>query len=74
MTTTRLITIAKATVCGGKSVKPGDVVEASVKDAHYLTTTKAATYATDAPVAEKRGRKKAPINRMVDDAGLENRD
>jgi hypothetical protein len=69
------IIMLKSTICGGKSVKPGDVVEASAYDAFYLTATKAAKLAPedDAPVEKKtRGRK--PVNRMVGEEELENRD
>jgi hypothetical protein len=75
------ITILKSTVCGGLPVKPGDVVEASAKDAFYLTATKAAIatpdeeLADDAPAERKtRGNKKSPVNRMVDEDDLETRD
>lgn len=71
------ITILKSTVCGGASVRPGDVVEASAKDAFYLTSTKAAMTTpegeADAPAEKKTRGKKSPVNRMVDESDLETR-
>jgi len=69
----KTITMIKSTVCGGQSVKPGEVVEASDRDAFYLVATKAAKLEGDAPVEKKtRGRK--PANRMVGEEELESRD
>jgi hypothetical protein len=70
----KTITILKSTVCGGQSVKPGDVVEASARDAFYLIATKAAVPSDAVEAVEKRGRKKAPVNRMIDAEDLESRD
>lgn len=36
------IKILKDTICGGEKVKAGQIVEASVKDAHLLLATKKA--------------------------------
>lgn len=71
-----LIRMTKSTVCGGVAVKPGDMVEASDKDAFYLVATKAAVKVDGVAIEEapKRGRKKAPENRMIDPEELENRD
>jgi hypothetical protein len=68
---TKTITMMKSTVCGGVSVKPGDVVEASVRDAFFLISTKAAVEGGE---VKKKGGKKAPTNRMVDEDELMNRD
>jgi hypothetical protein len=70
------ILMLKSKVCGGVFVNPGDVVEASSADAFYLLATKAAVRAPDGEIAEespKRGRKKAPENRMISGEELENR-
>lgn len=67
---TKTITMMKSTVCGGVSVKPGDVVEASAKDAFYLISTKAAVEGGE---VKKKGGKKSPVNRMIDGEELENR-
>lgn len=71
--TTKTITMIKHTVCGGVPVNPGDVVEASLRDAYYLIATKAAIEgATEQPA--KRGRPRSPVNRMVEADEIENRD
>lgn len=77
MSDTKTITILKSTVCGGRPVQPGEVVDASSSDAFYLLATKAAT--TGGQLVEneekpRRGKKKAPINRMIDQEELEDRD
>jgi hypothetical protein len=70
-----IITILKSTVCGGVAVKPGDVVEASDRDAYYLIATKAAVHGgvvAEPPI--KRGRPRSPVNRMIESGEIENRD
>ncbi len=72
------IKMMKATVCGGRPVSVGEVVEASDRDAFYLIATKAAIESAAAAVADddapKRGRRRAPVNRMIEPGELENRD
>lgn len=68
-----IITMLKSTVCGGAAVKPGQVVEASDRDAYYLIATKAAMAgAVEQPA--KRGRPRSPVNRMIESGEIENRD
>lgn len=69
---TRSIEIVKNTICGGVRVRIGEIVEnASKKDAAFLINTKRAVpYDGEPP---KRGRKKAPENRMISGEELENR-
>lgn len=64
---TRTIRMLKQTVCGGVSVKPGDVVDATLRDAHYLVSTKAAEPCDEKP--KRRGK----ANRMIDQAELQTR-
>jgi len=53
MSDTRTIKIVKQTVCGGKTVSPGDVVEASLGDAFYLVNTGSALPVEAKPVEQK---------------------
>jgi len=64
---TRTIRILKQTVCGGVPVKPGDVIDATLRDARYLVNTKAAEPCDDKP------RRKGKTNRMLDQGELETR-
>ena len=66
------IKLLKSTVCGGKNVQCGEVVEASPKDAFYLLTTGAAVEYVE-PVKTTR-KTKAPSNKMVEEQELQNRD
>lgn len=65
--------ILVSTVCNGKPVKAGSVIEAEGSDARYLVITgKAVEYTEPAPKA--RAKKKSPVNRMIDSTELDNRD
>ncbi|MCK9563521.1 MAG: hypothetical protein M0R02_12480 [Bacteroidales bacterium] len=67
--TERTIRLLKHTVCGGKPVGPGEVVDASHRDASYLVATGAAEYCEGkAKPAVKRS------NKMVDVADLTTRE
>jgi len=61
------IKILKHTMCGGKAVRPGDVVDAMLGDARYLVNTGAAEPFVE---AEKPKRK----NKMIDTQEMEVRD
>lgn len=67
---TRTIKILKATVCGGLPVSPGDVVDASTGDAHYLINTQAAE-PFEKPVAEKPKAERKLKNKMISSKTLE---
>jgi hypothetical protein len=64
----KTIRLLKRTVCGGVPVAPGDVVDASARDASYLVATGAAEYCE--PKAKAAGKR----NKMVDVAELTTRE
>ena len=68
----KTIEILSDTVCGGKPVQKGAVVDVSPTDAHYLIATGKAV-ATER-VKKPKAKKKAPANKMVDIEALETRD
>ena len=68
MSETQTIKLLKNTVCGGRPVMKGDIVEASLKDARFLINRGRAE-AAEAP--KKRGRPKADKNKQVEPDELE---
>lgn len=82
------IRMLKASICDGKRVAVGDVVDASDKSGRFLLLSRKAmvfdepAHQAEEPEAEqpaeeapkKRGRKRAPVNRMVEGDEIENRD
>lgn len=77
------IKMLKSSICDGKRVSVDQVVDASDKAARFLLLTGKAVVSKSAPVVEedqpaedapqKRGRKRAPVNRMVEEDEIENR-
>lgn len=70
MNDTQTIKILKKTVCGGKPVSPGDVVEASLGDARYLVNTNSAVL-FEKPAVEVKPKRKT---KMIKSDELETRD
>lgn len=70
MSDTRTIKILKSTVCTGRPVKAGDVVDASLEDAWYLVNTGAA----EPFVEEEKPKAARKTNKMVNTKELEARD
>jgi hypothetical protein len=59
------IEILRSTNCGGKHVQPGDVVEASNRDANLLVGIGFAKQYTE-PQKPKSKAKRSPTNRMAE--------
>lgn len=62
------IKMLETTNCDGKRVIKGEVVDASSKDGGFLIATgQAVAYEAEKKPAQKRGAKKAPVNRAIKD-------
>ena len=71
------IKMLKSSICDGERVTVDQVVDASDKSARFLLLSRKAVLfeevvAEDAP--KKRGGKRSPVNRMVEEDEIDNRD